>query len=87
MIEFCNGKYTAERDKYQWVLTERYEGKDKKGNAKEHTREAYHATLDQICNEVIERECGKCDDAEEIVTLLKSAKDLLTQNIISHEGE
>lgn len=78
MIEFCDGAFTAERDKYQWILTEWYDGKDKHGNHKRQSRETYHASLAQVCSVVIDRMAGHCESMEGLRELLGNATALLT---------
>jgi len=77
MIIFCNGDFTAERDKFQWILTEWYDGKDREGNTKRQSRESYYATLAQVCGEIIDRSAAKCDGIEDLHTLLGGATALL----------
>lgn len=78
MIEFCDGAFTAERDKYQWVLTEWYDGKDKDGNHKRQSRETYYANLHQVCGVIIDKMAGHSESVEDLRELLENATALLT---------
>lgn len=80
-ISFCDGKFTAKRDRYQWVLHEHYEGMDKHGNPKPQVHETYHARLEQICRVVIDRMAGECQSMEELLGLLKSAETTLAMSV------
>lgn len=73
-IEFFDGEFFAKKDKYQWILTQMIEGKDKDGNPKMQTKETYHGTLHQVCGVIIDRKCGKCGSLEEVKQLLIDAK-------------
>ncbi len=59
-----NDKYTVTSDKYQWILTETYEGKSKDGDAKAQTRQTYHGTLEQVLNVILDRESKGCETIE-----------------------
>lgn len=77
MIKFCEGIFTAQRDKHQWVVIELYDGKDKKGNPKQHSKESYHATLKQVCAYVVDVTAGHAQGAEEMLVMLENAEKLL----------
>ena len=85
MIKF-NDRFSFERDQHCWHLHETYMGKKKGGGKKEHTRTTYHANLQQICEVIIDRSCGECESLDEIVSLLKNAREVLTQHMKPHEG-
>jgi len=55
-------KYSIERDKYQWVLTELSEGKDKDGNPKMKSKDSYHSTLEQVSGYVTDNIATSCLD-------------------------
>ena len=79
MITLCNGKYEARRDPHQWILTEFYEGKDRKtGNPKRQSRETYHASLSQVCRLIVDREAGRCEGLEELLAMLANAAEVFT---------
>jgi hypothetical protein len=69
MIKF-NEDYSFERDKYQWILHHSYDGRDKDKNPKRQSRDTYHATLEQICQTIVDREAGRCTDMAELQKLL-----------------
>ena len=70
MIKF-NDRFTAERDKYQWILKEHYMGKAVKDKpAKMQCKESYYGTLRQVCNAVIDRSAGDCESLGEVITML-----------------
>lgn len=73
MIEFFNGKYKTHRDGYQWILSEKYEGKTRDGEPVDKWRDTYHATLEQVCRTVLDREAGQCDTAKAIMDLFIEA--------------
>jgi len=69
MIKF-NDKFSFEKDQYCWHLHEYYMGKDKDKNPKRQKKTTYHATLEQVCNTIIDRSCGDCGSLGEIKELL-----------------
>lgn len=75
MIKFCDGKYTAVQDKYQWVLTEHYMGKGRDGTDKAQVDKTYYATITQVCSKVLDREAGNCTSADEIIAAFAKAVD------------
>jgi hypothetical protein len=78
MLEFCGGKYTAVRDRHQWKLSEHYAGRGRDGKPKMQSRRTYHATLDQVCHTVIDREAGHAPNAERLLESLLDARRMLT---------
>ena len=48
-----NDTFTITKDKYQFVLSQQVEGKDKHGNPKESFKTSYHATLRQVSDKII----------------------------------
>ena len=88
MIDLCSGKYQARHDGRQWVLTEYYEGYEKKTKVpKLCSRETYHGTFAQVCGFVIDRELTSCESLEEVVSLLKNARDVLKPEDLNHATE
>jgi hypothetical protein len=59
MIRFFNDRFEFERDKYQWILHEYYEGKDKDGNPKVQRRTTFHGKLEQVIDNIVDRSCGE----------------------------
>lgn len=72
-------KYEITSDRFQWILTERYMGKDNKGNDKEHTRESYYATLEQCCNQIVQRDAKQAETVEQVVTAILESTWLIRQ--------
>lgn len=61
-----NDKFSTERDKYQWLLHEEKDGLGKDDQPITTTRTAYHPNLKAVCNEVINRSLGECENVNEI---------------------
>lgn len=71
MMVKINERFSIERDKYQWVLVEHKNGTSKKGEAIKTEARSYYPKLEQICNEIVEREAGDCATVKEIIVSLK----------------
>ncbi len=56
-------KWSLTSDPRQWILTEVYEGKNKDGEVKHHSRCTYHSTLHQVSSYLVNQE------AKEAITL------------------
>jgi len=70
MIKF-NDRFEFEKDKYQWVLSEWHETKDKKtGESKRVVNKSFHGNLRQVMSTICDRESGKCGDIAELISLL-----------------
>ena len=76
-----NEKYQITKDKYQWILNEVVIGKDKSGNPKTKFVPSYHASIEQIAANIINRELGKCSSMDEMIKLLNEAKSILVKKI------
>lgn len=76
-----NKNFFCKRDPYCWHLYHIIKSKDKDGNETEKTRITYHGTLEQICEVVIDRSCGNCNDIVEIHNLLSNAIKALTKKV------
>ncbi len=77
-----NEDFEVERDAYQWILTQWRDGINPK--TKEPTRskrQTYHATLEQVCGVIVERQCGQCESLSEIIALMKDVKQALMGSI------
>ena len=83
MITFDNGRFEAQRDRYQWVLIEHLQGKDRDGNPKIQTKQTYHNTLKNMCTYILDRCAGDCTTAAEIISLLQNSERLLDK-VASH---
>lgn len=89
MITF-NERFTAERDKHQWILKEHYMGQAKKGKEpKMQSKESYHGTLRQVCNTVLDRMAGDCGSAKEWVDIkvLQDMKRVITRALYDAKKE
>lgn len=76
-----NSKYEAEKDTYGWQLIETYKGKGKDKKPKDMTRSTYYARFSQVCQAIIDREAGKCEDINELLKLLNSASVSLAKKV------
>ena len=50
-------QFSIYRDKYNWILVELVEGKDKHGNPKTHPRETYHPWFDSAVRYAADHSC------------------------------
>ena len=73
------GRFTITSDKFQWILTEAYDGKDRKGNPKVQTRETYHATLEQCCMAIVQREAKLVDDVAGVINAITAAAERIAE--------
>lgn len=80
-----NDRFSFERDKFNWILYDDTESRDKLDNIKVVTRKSYHGNLTLLCNAVIERSAGECQSMEELKTLLKEADRVLAVHVGSDE--
>ena len=78
MIEL-NADFSFERDTYGWQLHHWRDGKDKEGKPKRQKTTTYHATLHQVCDAVIDRAAGGCQDMADLKGLLKNTVRALTE--------
>jgi len=62
-------RFGLTKDKYQWILTHFYVGKDRKGNDKEQSKDTYHGNLDQVSNYILNTLSEKCETLEELKEL------------------
>ena len=76
------GRFEITSDKFNWILIEHYDGRDKQGNDKQQSRETYHGTLQQCCQEMIQREAKHADDLESLLATIQQST-----NIIAHACE
>ena len=65
-----NDRFETERDKYQWLLHEWTDGQDKHGNPKKQRKTTYHASLKQVCETVIDRQAGDCEDLAAVCAMI-----------------
>lgn len=70
MIKY-NDRFEFEKDKYQWILTEFVDSKDRKtGESKKRAEKSFHGTLRQVMAAICDREAGECDNLLELRTML-----------------
>lgn len=80
-------RWSVYRDKYQWVLVDTYAGKDKDGNAKDHTRETYHPWLDYAMRSAADRDCEGAGVFSDIEKAYKNIQDSLASRSREVEGD
>lgn len=77
-----NDDYDIKRDKFQWILTHWTDGVGKAGDNKGKPirvkRESFHASVTQICREILDRELGNCETVADMRNLLENAVSELT---------
>lgn len=62
-----NDRFSIERDSYQWILFEETPSESKSGTR---IKKTYHANLEQVSREIIDRRLGGCTSLEEMQRLL-----------------
>ena len=66
-----NEDYSFEKDPYQWILHSWKTVVNKKdGSTKRQKKTTFHSNILQVCNEIVNREAGKCESMEELRDLL-----------------
>jgi hypothetical protein len=74
--------FEKDKDTYGWQLHELKDGVSSKTKLQIKTEyTTYHATLKQVCKNVIDRSLGKCDSLNEIITMLENAENILTVKV------
>lgn len=74
--------YEITTDKYQYILTTKYTGKDKDGNEKQQTSSTYHGTIKQVVASIADSELKKAFTAG-VIDEFTMAIDRLTLAISS----
>ena len=70
MIKY-NDRFEFEKDKYQWILTEFVDSKDRKtGETKKKAEKSFHGTLRQVMSAICDREAGECESLSELRLML-----------------
>ncbi|PCI54190.1 MAG: hypothetical protein COB36_10900 [Alphaproteobacteria bacterium] len=67
-------KYSVRSDTYNWVITEKYLGKDGDGNEKHHTRDHFFPNLSRCVNWLINNNCKQAASLQEIKEELEKAE-------------
>lgn len=70
-------KFSAKRDNYQWILTEKIDSPNSKKGYTE--RESYHPSMKRCLTTVMERESGKCKSVLELMEYIKSFENKLNE--------
>ena len=66
-------KYEITSDKYQWILTEYVDGKDKDGYPKIQPRDSYHGTIQQCCETIIQRDAKQAERLGEVIDEIRNS--------------
>jgi len=77
MLTLCDGRFTLEKDPYQWVMIEAYDGKDSNGKPKKQKRKTYHPTLRNAFGAILDHMACDCTSVYDLTELYASAVDLL----------
>ena len=70
-------RFSFERDRYGWELSQYIEGKKKDGTPKVTVHKTYYPNLHQIACKIIDIEAGRCESMSELDVMLGSAEDAL----------
>jgi len=74
--------YRVKKETHQWVLSRKSIAKDKEtGQPKDKWVDSYHATIEQCCNAILNHEAGNCELADQILSAMKQATDVLTKKV------
>ena len=71
-----DNRYSLSSDRFNWIVTESYEGRDKDGNSKVQTREHFFSCLHSCVNWLLRNNCKDVDSLKEIVEELQKARDV-----------
>ena len=72
-----NDNYRIESDYYNFILIEKYMGKDAEtGEPKEHERKQFFPNIEQCLRRVRENEIKACFDIDEVVAVLQKSYEL-----------
>jgi len=74
-----NNSWSVEGDNFNWTLHNWYDGKDKNGNHKRHSKELYYSSLSSALKVCCEKSLLGCESAEEIMDRL----DKLNKEIVA----
>lgn len=70
------GRFEITADKHQFILTENYQGKTREGDDKVNQRDTYHASLEQCCNTIIQRDAKEAliGEAQTVIDAIENSK-------------
>ena len=78
-----NDKFKIDSDKYQFILIETYEGKDRDGYPKQHERMTYYPCLEQCLKAIRDEECKEAGTVAELLEALHKAYELDSRAVIA----
>lgn len=67
------GRYALQRSSDCWIVTESYDGKDKKGDLKIQHKVTYWATIKQCASHIIDRESANYENIDALMNMLNKA--------------
>ena len=73
--------WDLDSDKYQWVLINKREGKDSKGNIKTHNDKSYHGTLKQVVRFILDTESKAADSLSSMVDIIAKVSDTIESTL------
>lgn len=77
-------RYDAERDRYGWTLTEHVPATTREGGATTRARQSYYGTLEQVLDEIVDREAGWCPKARYLRTVLAEVRQDIRAMLAEH---
>lgn len=72
-MKLCND-FSLTKDRFQWILEEFFDSKDKNGNQKRGSRKSFHANLNQVSGKML-NSCS-CNNLDEYIA---RAEDIQSQ--------
>jgi len=78
-----NDVFTAERDTYGWVLTQKRKFINKDGVEKDSTHQCYFSHFGALCSNVIDKSIANCADLKEVAVALKDIKKFIANQRVS----
>jgi hypothetical protein len=83
-----NERFSMRRDNLQWIVTETYDGFDRKTKEpKKQTHDTFHANLKQVCDFVLDKMAGDCKDMQELKELFEIGAFKLSADVESRLPE
>lgn len=74
--------WDLDNDKYQWILINKREGKDKDGNTKTHEDKTFHRTLDQVNEKILNEEMKAAEDLTMLLSVVNNVSRTMTKTLI-----
>jgi len=75
--------YSLDYDRYQFILINHYDGKDKKGEVKKQQKQTYHGTLEQVAKQILNQSVKEAKDICEMSDKLLSVAKEIAENLSS----